>query len=257
MAREDLLDERRTRARHAHDEHGPLRLQAAPAHSCEELGRERRDQPVDKRSVRIGVVVHTALAEIGPLQGVGLEGQARGAVELTPGVDRAGQAEEERPALLRGQVGAGEQALDRAPLRLGERGGHRGRQPGQDQGVPGLVPQCLAERGNRLVEVSELFEDAPEPCVGGNQVRLEPDRRAVARLGLVQPSQCMKDVAQVVVSPGKVGAKADSLLAMPQSLVEASPDSRAPNPGCCAPAPNWGRAVRLAGDDRAQRPSHP
>ncbi len=101
VARQDLLDERRTRARHAHDEHRPLRLQAGPAHSCEERGSESRDQPVDERSVRIGVVVHAALLETGSLQGVGLESQTRGAVELTPGVKSMGQTEEERASAAR------------------------------------------------------------------------------------------------------------------------------------------------------------
>ena len=89
------------------------------------------------------------------------------------------------------------------------------------------MPQRLAERGNRRVEVPELFEDAPEPCVGGNQIRLKPDRLAVACLRLVQPSQRMKDVAQVALGRRRIrgeGGQPPGSDLVPPGL---PPDSRA------------------------------
>ena len=118
------------------------------------------------------------------------------------------------------------------------------------------MPQRLAKFGDRLVEVAELFEDAPESGVRGSQLRLEPDRRAVAGLSLVQPTKLMQDDAQVVVRRGKVGAKTGSLLEMSQSLVGLAQIHQCRAQVACA-SPNSDRALPLAGDVPVRRPFLP
>ena len=92
-----------------------------PCTRAKKIGRERRNHPVDKRAVRLrGFVVHSALSEIGPLQGVGLEGRRLARGHRTP--PRASTAlarpKRKRPAAALAAGRDGRQASSRSSLAL-------------------------------------------------------------------------------------------------------------------------------------------
>src|SRR5919106_3741648 len=106
MAREDLLHQARTRARHAEDEDRNVRGVAEPAASGEEALIKRSDQSIDKIHMALGVESHVP----GP-QLVGAPVLLECPVQITLRLHDFAQRKERVAALTLGQPGAGSQRL--------------------------------------------------------------------------------------------------------------------------------------------------
>ena len=149
-----------------------------------------------------GVIATPSLLKVGELKSICLECQRGGPFELALRVERLGQSEEQRPALLRGQLGLRQQTLDHGQVGRGKLRSQPSCKSSQDAGVTRVVSQGLTERRQRAVEVTKPLENRSETSMRGGQTRLEPDRMSEALLGRVEQSQNIETVAKLISSLG-------------------------------------------------------
>ena len=181
MAGEDLLDERRARARHADDQHGPLVAVAEFGGAGHHSRRTEVDQTVDP-FVERGRVERRQ----GPAHGVG-------GVQMP---HRQGVVAEVVRSLAEREPNP--QALRRLEARGGERGFHLRNQillRGHDRAAPDkIVPASRHQRRERdsareaivgLVETAVLGEQGAEQIVGHRARRVGRERLAQDLLGFL------------------------------------------------------------------------
>ena len=66
-----------------------------------------------------------------------------------------------------------------------------------------------AAADDRLFDLALFFEGEPEIVVSIGEIRIDPQRLAVAEHGFLQPSEVLEAVAEVIVGQGKVGLDPD------------------------------------------------
>ena len=130
MARQNLLDECRPRPWQADDEDRSLRLNSKTADAIKKRRRECRNQLINEQAMTLGVINQSALAEIGKLKSIGLDGQFRGPVEFTAGVECVSQSEPQLNAGLERKGRIGQQAFNRGLVGVGKLTAKSPGQPG-------------------------------------------------------------------------------------------------------------------------------
>ena len=159
-----------------------------PRRSCEKLGRERGDHPVDEPGMHVGVVGLTFRRPADGLKAVGDVEAGRGPRVETARVQDGPEGEVESGTNGRGQIFVVEQPLDRLDLGLG--------QPAFEvQGQSPVGIRQLGQHGQgrpcRLagqVEVAPLRLKPGQRDPRGRQAWVDSQRLVKARLSLVEPA---------------------------------------------------------------------
>ena len=201
VAGEHLLDQRGARAGQAEDEDGPARVVAGPGVPRQEVGVEDPDQPGDEPLVLGRGILAVPLGEL-LADGVGLAEAGGGAGVLAAGVEHVGQPEEQPGARGLGQIRVGEPLLQRREVRIRQLAAEQGRQPGVRHGEVRLELQRRAEGRLGIVHPALLLGEAAEVEIGGRRIGLGLQGLVIVRAGLGVPALLLHRPAQREVHPG-------------------------------------------------------